>query len=31
MIGAFDCGNGVKLLKIRNPWGKGEWTGDYSD
>jgi len=22
---------GVKLLKIRNPWGAVEWTGDYSD
>lgn len=23
--------NGIQLLKIRNPWGKGEWKGDYSD
>ncbi len=22
---------GKKMLKVRNPWGKGEWTGDYSD
>ena len=23
--------NGIRLFKIRNPWGKGEWKGDYSD
>ena len=24
-------GKEVKLLKLRNPWGTGEWTGDWSD
>ena len=22
---------GYKLLQLRNPWGSGEWTGDWGD
>ena len=24
-------GKEVNLLKLRNPWGSGEWEGDWSD
>jgi hypothetical protein len=24
-------GKNLKLLQVRNPWGRGEWKGDYSD
>jgi hypothetical protein len=24
-------GEKVKLLKMRNPWGFGEWAGDWCD
>lgn len=31
LVGAYKLDNGDKVLKLRNPWGSGEWTGDYSD
>lgn len=30
IISAFDFGE-LRLVKLRNPWGKFEWKGDFSD
>ena len=29
ILDAATC-NGESIIKLRNPWGKGEWTGKYS-
>lgn len=31
LVGAFQLPNGDQIIKLRNPWGSGEWTGAYSD
>jgi len=31
MIGAYQLSNGVKLIRMRNPWGSEKYAGPYSD
>jgi calpain-15 len=30
LIAAYE-GHGVQLVKVRKPWGKNEWRGDWCD
>ena len=31
MLGAIQLSNGVKLIRMRNPWGSEKYTGPYND
>ena len=30
-IACYTLNNGAKVFKLRNPWGRSEWTGAYAD
>merc|ERR1711957_1101946 len=30
VLGAYEA-DGLRLLKLRNPWNRGEWKGDWGD
>ena len=31
ILGAHDIGGGIRLVKVRNPWGKEQYEGDWCD